>query len=226
MELERRDFLKAVTSGLALGAYCFEAMGQSPGSGTNELLTGSGTVHLEGKLKAGNLTLDAHDFLDHKSQGLIVRGKLDQPGSKSLQLYSAMFNHENDLRVFAVFQDSGALTTAVFTSSDDPQIGRLVVWNDNQTPQVHDIDKKLVISADDPDKIKDLAGMTLDLRGNRAAAVFTWRDLENTFGSDPVLLSFMRGKKATHPGKDIAEWICRLCSIVPGSLLPLFWEAG
>jgi hypothetical protein len=136
-----------------------------------------------------------------------------------------MFNYENDLRVFAVFQDSNALTTAVFTNSDKPQIGRLVVWNDNQTPQVHDLDKKLVISTDDPDKIKDLNGKTPDLRGNRAAAVFTWRDLESTFGSDPALRSFMRGETATHQGKDIAEWICRLCSIVPGSPHALFWEA-
>lgn len=226
MELERRGFVKGITVGLALGfTNCVEAIGQISGSPvTGELLTGSGTLHLEGQLKSGHLTLDAHDFLDRTSQGVVVRGILDSPGSKSLELYSAMFNHQNDQRVFAVFQDSGHLTTAVFSTSDDPKIGRLVVWNDNERPQVYDIDKAEVIRAKDPKDIKDQSGKTPDLLGKRKAAIFTWRELEDVFGSDPALLAFMRGKKATHQGKNISEWICRYCSIVPGSLLPPFWE--
>jgi hypothetical protein len=226
MTFERRDFLTAVTSSLALGfASGPRAWGlTSKGGVTGELKTGSGTLHLEGQLKSGHLALDAHDFLDGASQGLVVRGKLDLPTSKSLELYSAMFNHENDLRVFAVFQDSGHLTTAVFSDTDDKEIGRLVVWNDNERPQVHDVDKKNVMSPEDPVKIMDLSGKTPDLQGKRNKAVFTWRELEDVFGSDPALLAFMRGKKATHKG-DISEWICRYCSIAAGSLLPLFWEA-
>jgi hypothetical protein len=230
MELERRGFLKAVTSGLALGCTnCIEAIGQnSRNAVTGELLTGSGTLHLEGRLKSGKLALDAHDFLDRTSQGVVVRGKLDPPGSKSVELYSAMFNHQNDLRVFAVFQDSDHLTTAVLSNSDDRKIGRLVVWNDNETPQIHNIDKNNVMSTEDPKDIKDLNGKVPDLLGKRKAAVFTWRELEDVFGSDRELLAFMRGKKATHqpPKEDkLLEWICKYLSMVPGSLLSLFWEA-
>jgi hypothetical protein len=225
MELKRRGFLEAVTVGVALGfTNCVEAIGQSSGKAVSgELLTGSGTLRLEGELKSGHLALDAHDFIDRASQGVVVRGRLDPPGS--LELYSAMFNHQNDLRVFAVFQDSGHLTTAVFSNSDDPKIGRVVVWNDSERPQVHDIDKAEVISAKDPKDIKNQSGETPDLLGKRKAAVFTWRELEDVFGSDPALLAFMRGKKARHQGKNISEWMCRYCSMVPGSLLSLVWEA-
>jgi hypothetical protein len=226
MELERRGFLKAVTSGLALGCTdCIEAIGQDTRKAVSgELLTGSGTLHLEGILKSGKLALDAHDFLDHASQGVVVRGKLDPPGSKSVELYSAMFNHQNDMRVFAVFQDNDHLTTAVLSNLDDSKIGRLVVWNDNETPQIHNIDKKNVMSTEDPNRIKDLNDKTPDLLGKRNPAVFTWQELEKTFGSDQALLAFMRGKKAKH-GDELSEWICHLLSMVPGSLLSLAWEA-
>jgi hypothetical protein len=230
MELERRDFLKAVTSGLALGCTNgIEAVGRNSRSAiTGELLTGSGTLHLKGKLKSGELALDAHDFLDRTSQGVVVRGKLDPSGSKSVDLYSAMFNHQNDLRVFAVFQDSDHLTTAVLSNSDDPKIGRLVVWNDNETPQIHNIDKNNIMNTEDVKGVKDLNGKVPDLLGKRKAAVFTWRELEDVFGSDQALLAFMRGKKAKHQppeGDILLEWVCHYLSMVPGSLLSLFWEA-
>lgn len=226
MEFERRDFFKAVTGGLALGCTnCVEAPWQSSG----ELLTGSGTVHLEGKLKAGLLKMDAHDFLDHASQAVVVRGTLEPPGSKPVELYSAMFNHQDDLRVFAVFQDNNHLTTTILSNADNPKVGRVVVWNDNETPSIHDIDKKHIMSTDDPKDMRDLGGKTPELRGKRNAALFTWQELEQVFGSDKALLAFMRGKKATHrprPGaEELLEWICRFLSMLPGSLLPLFWEA-
>jgi hypothetical protein len=225
MELERRGFLKAVTGGLAIGCTnCVELTAQTSG----ELLTGSGTLHLEGKLKAGILKMDAHDFLDHTSQAVVVRGMLEASGPKPVELYSAMFNHQNDLRVFAVFQDNNHLTTTILYNSDDPKVGRLVVWNDNETPNVHEMDKKLIMNTEDLKDIKDLSGRVPNLLGRRNAAVFTWRELEDVFGSDKALLAFMRGKKATHQptkGYEEVEWMCRLLSMCPGSLLPLYWEA-
>jgi hypothetical protein len=223
MELERRGFLKAVTSGLALGCVsCTVALGQtSRGAVTGELQTGSGSLHLEGRLKSGALTLDTQEFLDRADRSVIVRGRLD-----SADLYSAMFSHQQDLTVFAVFHDNDHSTTVVLSDSDDAQIGRLVVWNDNQTPQIYNIDKNKIMGTENSKDIVDVNGKTPDLVGNRKRSAFTWQELESIFGSDPALLAFMRGKKSTHHPREenkLLEWICRFLSMVPGSTLSLYW---
>src|SRR5271154_4999096 len=143
MELERRAFLKGVTRGLALGCVSSTvALGQtSGGTVTGELQTGSGTLHLEGRLKSGALTLDAQEFLGRADRSVIVRSRLG-----STDLYSAMFSHQHDLTVFALFHDNDHSTTVVLSDSDDAKIGRLVVWNDNQTPHIYDIDKNRLMN--------------------------------------------------------------------------------
>jgi hypothetical protein len=226
MELERRSFLKAVSSGLALGyTSCPGALGQiSKGIASGELETGSGTLHLEGKLKSGMLTLDAQDFLDRADRSVVVRGRLD-----STALYSAMFSHQKDLTVFALFHDNNHYTTVVLSDTDDAKVGRLVVWNDNQTPQIYNIDKKGIMSIKDPKDIRDVDGKSPNLVGKRGPAAFTWQELESVFGSDQALLAFMWGKKSTHhPSEEdkLLEWICRFLSMVPGSTLSLFWLGG
>ena len=228
MELERRGFLKAVTRGLALGcASCTVALGQtSGGTVTGELQTGSGTLHLKGRLKSGALTLDAQEFLDHADRSVIIRGRLDSTELDSTDLYSAMFSHQQDLTVFALFHDNHHSTTVVLSDSDDAKIGRLVVWNDNQTPQIYNIDKNKIMGTENPKDIADVNGKTPDLVGNRKLSAFTWQELESVFGSDPALLAFMRGKKSTHHPREenkLLEWICRLLSMVPGSTLSLIW---
>jgi len=223
MELERRGFLKAATRGLALGcASCTMALGQtSGGTVTGELQTGSGTLHLEGRLKSGALTLDAQEFLDRADRSVTVRSRLN-----STNLYSAMFSHQQDLTVFALFHDNDHSTTVVLSDSDDAKIGRLIVWNDNQTPQIYNIDKNKIMGTENPKDIRDVNDKTPDLVGNRKISAFTWQELENVFGSDPALLAFMRGKKSTHHPREenkLLEWICRLLSMVPGSTLSLVW---
>lgn len=222
MELERRGFLKAVTRGLALGyASCGVALGQTPGSVAGELQTGSGTLHLEGRLKSGALTLDAEEFLDRADRSVIVRGRLD-----STDLYSAMFSHQQDLTVFAMFHDNDHSTTVVLSDSDDAKIGRLVVWNDNQAPQIYNVDKNKIMRTENPKDIGDVNGGTPDLVGKRKPPAFAWQELESVFGSDPALLAFMRGKKSTHHPREedkLLDWVCRLLSMVPGSTLSLVW---
>jgi hypothetical protein len=225
MKLERRDFLKAATTGLAFGcANCGVALGQvSRGAVTGELQTGSGTLHLEGRLKSGVLTLEAQDFLDRADRSVIVRGRLE-----STDLYSAMFSYKKDLTVFALFHDNDHSTTVVLSNSDESKIGRLVVWNDNETPKILSIDKNKIMGTDDLKDIADLNGKFPDLVGKRKPSSFTWRELESVFGSDPALLAFMRGRKSTHyPREDdkLLEWTCRLLSMVPGSTLALGWRA-
>src|SRR5690348_6748403 len=96
MELRRRGFLKAITSGLAFGcagspmAFALTAAGASSG----ELETSSGTLHLRGRLKSGVLTLNAHDFIDLSDRSVTVRGRLG-----SVELYSAMFSYQKDLNI-------------------------------------------------------------------------------------------------------------------------------
>jgi len=215
MKLERRDFLRTATSGLAFGfAACGEALGQSS---TGELRAGSGTVHLEGHLKAGVLKLEAQDLVDRADRAVIIRGSLG-----STELYSAMFSYQKDSTVFALFHDNDHSTNIVLANSDDLKIGRVVVWNDGDTPQISSIDKSKIMDADDLKAILNAP----DVVGKRKPPAFTWRELESVFGSDPALVAFMRGRKTNHHPREedqLLEWICRLLSIVPGSLLPPFW---
>jgi hypothetical protein len=219
MKLQRRSFMKAVP-GVAAGlANCTMAMGQSS---SGELRAASGSLHLEGKLKSVSLTLDAQNFLDRAERAVTVRGRLD-----STDLYSAMFSYEKDLTVFALFHDNDHSTTVVLTESETAKIGRLVAWNDNQIPQVFDLDKDKVMKANDPKDIMDVKGDRPNLVGNRNGAKFTWQELESVFGSTPALLEFMRCNKSTHHPREedrLAEWMCHLLSMIPGSMLSLFWR--
>jgi hypothetical protein len=223
MAFERRGFLKVATTGFALGCVNFDRAVAWPRQGAlnSELLAGSGTVHLEGKLRSGTLTIDAQDFVDRGDRSVVVRSRLD-----STELYSAMFSYQNDLTVFAVFRDNDHSTTIVLSDTDDPKIGRLVVWDDNGIPQLYDVDKNKMMATNDPKNIKAVNGKTPDLLGRRKPPAFAWQELETVFGSYPALLAFMRGRKTTHhPTEEnkVLEWICHILSMVEGSTLSLFW---
>jgi hypothetical protein len=229
MELERRGFLKALTIGAIAGcSTCAAGLGEqisAPGPG-GELQAGSGSLHLRGRLKAGILTLDAQEFLYRVDRSVIVRGKLAANGKRaSGDLYSAMFSHEKDRTVFALFQDSGHSTNIILSDSTDPKVGHLVVWNDNNSPQIHEVEKRKILEADDARDVRDIKGKTPDLVGNRISPGFTWQELERVFGDDPALLQFMRGAKAIHKRTSSSEWACYLLSMVPASTLSLVWLA-
>jgi hypothetical protein len=217
MKLERRDFLRAST-GLAL-ACADPATSLEQVSG--ELQAGSGTLRLEGKLKSGLLRFEAQDFIDRADRFLVIRGSLD-----SAELYSATFTYQKDLTAFAIFHDGGHSTTITLCNSEQAKIGRLVVCNDNEIPQIFRIDKNKVTDKDDLKDFLDVDGKTPDLLGKRKPPTFTWLELESVFGSDPALLAFSRGRRSTHHPREedrLQEWICRLLSMVPGSLLSLSW---
>ncbi|HXN18861.1 MAG TPA: hypothetical protein VN875_11050 [Candidatus Binatus sp.] len=218
MKLERRDFIRSATTGLAFGfAGCGEARGQSS---AGELRAGSGTLYLEGRLKAGPLKLEAQDFVDRSDRAAIVRGTL-----ASTELYSAMFSYQKDSTVFALFNDNGHSTSMILANSDDPKIGRIVTWNDGDTPQISSIDKSTIMESDD---LKNIVNAP-DLLGKRKPPSFTWHELESAFGSDPALQAFMRGRKTTHHPREedkLLEWACRILCLVPGSLLPPIWAVA
>ena len=69
MKFERRDFLRTATSGLAFGlASCGQALAQASGAATGEFRSSSGTLFLEGRLKAGVLKMEIQDLLDRSDQ--------------------------------------------------------------------------------------------------------------------------------------------------------------
>lgn len=221
---ERREFMRSAATGLALGfANCGVVLGQT-GATKGELQGGSGILQLEGRLKSGYLKLEAQDFVDRADHSVIIRGKFD-----STDLYSAMFAYDYDNTVFALFHDTGHSTTLVFSGSDQPKVGRLVVWNDTEMPQIFSIDKSRIMEAKSPKDIEDKDGKTPNLVGKRKPPDFTWRELEAVFGSNAALQEFMRGRKSTHdppPDDKIVDAACRLVSLVPGSTLSLGWLGG
>lgn len=225
MKLQRRGFLKTATTGLTLGfANRAIVFGQTSTAGVSgEIETRSETLRLRGKLKSGILSLDAQEFQHRADRSVIVRSKLE-----STELYSAMFSYHKDLTVFALFNDNDHSTAVALSESSERKIGHAVVWNDNNTPQIYKVNKGEIMEAESPKDVRDVNSKPLDLLGSRKPPAFTWQELESAFGSDPALLEFMRGRKSTHHPAEkekLSEWICRLLSIVPGSLLSLFWLA-
>lgn len=226
MRFERRDFIKTGTAGLTAGLVSPGlALPQSPaGAVSAEFEGGTGSVRLEGRLKSGVLKLEARDFVEGPDRSLIIHGKLN-----SINLYCAMFSYNYDRTVFALLRDNDHSTTLVLSNTDDPKIGRLVVWNDAEAPETFRFDKEKVVDTENPkESILDGRGGALDLVGKRKPPAFTLQELESVFGDSPALRKFMRGERSTHhppPDRKLAASFCHLLSIVPGSLFGPVWVA-
>jgi hypothetical protein len=224
MTFERRNFIKATTTGLAFGlvkpgmAY----VRSSAGAASGEFEGGTGSLRLEGRLKAGVLKLEAQDFIEGKDRALIIQARLD-----SLKMYCAMFSYDHDRTVFALVRDNDHSTTLVLSNTDDLKIGRLVVWNDVEVPESFRVDKdKFMDKQNLKESILDGKGKTLDVLGKRKPPEFTLEELEAVFGNDPALQEFMRGKRSAHhplPSNRLAAWGCDVLSTLPGSLFGLVW---
>ena len=227
MTFERRDFIKSTTTGLAFG-FVKPAMAYvqtSAGAASGEFEGGTGSVRLEGRLKAGVLKLKAQDFIEAKDRSLIIQAELD-----SLKLYCAMFSYDHDRTVFGLLRDHDHSTALVLSDTEDRKIGRLVIWNDTEVPESFRVDKdKFMDKHDLKESILDGKGKTLDMLGKRKPPDFTLQELEAIFGSHPALVEFMRLKRSAHhplPSDKLAAWICDLLSTLPGSLFGLFWYGG
>jgi hypothetical protein len=225
MIFERRDFFRIGTAGMAAGLMTpVLAMSQDSSTPvTGELEGGTGSLRLEGRLKAGLLKLEARDFTEGHDRSVVVHSSLN-----SIDMYSGMFSYEYDATVFAVLRDNGHTTSIVLSNTDDSSVGRIMVCNDSEPPGIFGIDKGKFIEKENlKESILDGKGASLDVVGKRKPPLFVWRELESVFGNEPALLEFMRGKKARHqPSKDEykREWICRVLSWVPGSTLALAWR--
>jgi hypothetical protein len=222
MTFERRDFLKFGTVGMAaaMATPAFAFNDDSAAKGKGSLRGDCSWIRLEGQLKAGHMIIEARSFDEGKDRTVIMHSKLD-----SVDLYSGMFSHDLESSIFAVFRDNDHSTSLVVSNTDDPKIGRLLVWNDSDAPGVFEVNKdKFMDSENLKDSIRDSKGATVDLVGKRKPPAFTWRELEAVFGDDLALNEFMRGRKSHHAG-GVQEFACRFVSIVPGSTVGLLWQA-
>jgi len=219
MTLERRDFIKTTATGLAFGLV---KPGMANAQTSGEFEGGTGSLRLEGRLKAGMLKLKAQDFIEDKDRALIIQAKLDP-----VKLYGAMFSYDHDRTVFALLRDNDHSTTLVLSDTDDAKIGRLVVWNDLEVPESFRVDKdKFMDTKNLKESILDGKEKALDVIGKRKPPEFTLEELEAVFGSNPALLEFMRGKRSAHhplPSNKLAASFCDILSTLPGSFFGLAW---
>jgi hypothetical protein len=228
---ERRNFLQTGTAGLALGLVNpFSALAQtSAAASSGQLEGGTGSVSLKGQLKSGVLALEAKDFVEGRDRALVVRGEFNSIKVNSIKLYCAMFSYDHDRMVFALFRDHDHSTSLVLSDSEDPKVGRLLIWNDVEAPGTFRVDKEKVFEVENlKESILDGKGSSLELVGKRQAPVFSLEEIESVFGKNPVLREFMRGERSIHhprPEQKLIEWICHFLSKVPGNLFAAFWAA-
>jgi len=224
MTFERRDFIKTTATGLTFGLVKpGMAYAQNSGDATSgEFEGGTGSLRLEGRLKAGVLKLEAQDFIEGKDRALIIQATLD-----SVKLYCAMFSYYHDRTVFALLRDHDHSTTLVLSDTDDPKIGRLVVWNDQEVPDNFRVDKdKFMDTLNLKESILDGKGKSLDVLGKRKPPDFTLKELEAVFGSNPALREFMRGNRSLHhplPSNKLAAFPCDVLSNLRGALYGGLW---
>lgn len=225
MTFERRDFLKLGSMGMATAmatpAFAFNddsAAAQSKG----ELEGGSSWLRLEGQLKSGHMVMEARAFEEGKDRAVIIHSTLS-----GVDLYSGMFSYDNEKAVFAVFRDNDHCTSLLLSNTDDPKIGRLLVWNDSDAPGVFELNKdKFMESESLKESIRDAKGAVVDVVGKRKPPAFTWRELEAVFGNHPALNQFMRGRKSHHAKTALQEWFCLLLIGIPGSTFSIAWQAS
>lgn len=89
-----------------------------------------------------------------------------------------MFSYHKDLTVFALFNDNDHSTTVALSESSERKIGHVVVWNDNNTPQIYKVNKGEIMEAESPKDVRDVNSKPLDLVGSRKPPAFTGRSLK------------------------------------------------
>lgn len=222
MSFERRDFIKTGAAGLTACFLNQELAHAQAAKG--ELEGGTSSVWLEGKLKSGVVKIEARDFIDDRDRSLIIHAQLD-----STDLYNAMFSYDHDRTVYAVFRDHGHSTAIALSSTDDPKIATMVVWNDGGAPDSFRVDKEKFMDTKKLEaSILDDGGKRLDVIGKRKPPSFTAEELEEVFGKNPALQEFMRGRRSTHhpmASERLGASFCDILRAILGSFLTLAWEA-
>lgn len=227
MGIERRDFIRAGVTGLSGGLLATKmnfAQSRSAQS-SGKLLRGTGSVHVEGRLKSGVLTVDAQEFTEGEDRCVVINGRL-----ASTDLYCSYFSYKRDESIFTVLRSNGHTTSLTLSNSGDPKIANLVAWHDSETPVAFRIDKDKFL---DQKKFKEAVlegkGDSLDLVGKRNPPAFTLDELEAVFGKNAALNDFMRGHRSHHnllTEPRAQAFDCFFLSSIPGNLAGLDWIVG
>lgn len=226
MAIQRRDFIKSGFAGFSAGLLSTElarAQG-SDGRSSGLLEGGTGSVHVEGRLKSGILQVDAQDFTKGGDRCLVMNGTL-----ASTKLYCSIFSYNYEQTIFVVLGSNGHTTSLILSDSDDPKIAHLVVWNDTGDPGAFRIDKEKYLETEKPqESIVGGKGDSLDLVGKRNPPLFTLKELEAVFGDNQALNDFMRGHRSRHilrAEDKLYAFACHFVSNLGGSLAGLAWFA-
>jgi hypothetical protein len=221
MRFKRRQFLMAgIVVMVAIMFHVGLEFAQAPMSSSHgHLNRGTGSLSLEGKFKAGRLRIEAQDSIEGTNRTVIAEAALD-----SAVWHGVMFYEGYGHVVYAQVRDSAHSTTLVLSDTDDPAVGRLIVWNDRDAPEVFRIDiKNYLRTSKQRESILDGKGSSLDQVGKRQPLNITSDELQKMFGSDPALLQFMRETKP--PDATSIVWECDWIKNTSGfSFLHLFWE--
>lgn len=183
-----------------------------------DLQTSYGSVRLVGKIRAGQLTINAQEFVQGTDRTLIIKAEL---GSR--KIYRSVFSHNNESVVFVRIRDDEHTVTLVLSDSDDPSIGRLSVWKDSEAPESFAIDvPHFLRTSNAKESILENRGDYLDQVGNRRPPDITRQELFETFGEDPAYKKFMRGEQpeiglppGNEPRNGGINWKCAWICLIP-----------
>jgi hypothetical protein len=181
-----------------------------------DLQTSYSSVRLVGRIGAGQLTINAQEFVQGTDRTFIAQAEL---GSR--KIYRSVFSHNNDSVVFVRIRDDEHTITLALSDSEDPSIGRLSVWKDSEAPKSFAIDvPRFLRTSNAKESILENKGDELDQVGNRRPPDITAQELFQVFGEDPAYKKFMRGEQPqiALPPKDGlrgTNWKCAWICLIP-----------
>ena len=243
MNFERRDFLRLGTAGFAGTMLSLEPVfGQEKdaddkdgkSSAIAELRGGSGSLHLQLKLRAGTLEMQYEEFSQGKDHAMVAHGTFAPHGGSKTKVYRSYFSANNDQQVFARFGDGDDWTSIVLASTGDANVESLTVWNDRKAPESFRIDKQKFLAAakekgvpKPQDYIIDSEKGNPDLRGSRTPPDITVEDLEDALQRSRDFLAFRRGASPTRLHATALSFPCGYIVIVfpGGTLVWGTWDA-
>ena len=242
MNFKRRDFLRMGTAGVAGGLVSSELVF---GQGTDkdekkperpaELKSGTGSLHLFLKLKAGLLDMVFDDASFGKDHALVARGTFRKSNGDTITLYRSLFSVESSQQVFACIGDDAHRTSVLLARTEDSNIESLTVWNDEEAPRSYRIDKQKFLDAARENKglppkpadyIVDATGGVPNLQGSRPKLEISPGELEEALENSRDYLLFRRGTRPPRQHASMLEFECGFLEIVLSLLFGVDWDSG
>ncbi len=187
---------------------------------------GTRRMKLQGKIRAGELDLDYHEFSVGDDKLTTVRGTVSgQP------IYRAKFSHDNDRVLMLQAKDGDVGMTIVFSDDDTGTRWHMTVTHDGEAPQSFLLDKSLVLRKLDLRAAvigSDADRARLDLIGKRPVPNIPPKEMYEAFGVTPEYHRFVRSEKSaaryflTRAQRDEPScWCIALCCVPACGILCL-----